>query len=84
MKKIAKKIWDKSSGWKTIAGLVGHCIWLPVHLFHPKIDIETGFKGHGFIFTLTGVGLGDKAFKFAKSPFGKKAIQIISKLFKQK
>ena len=84
LKGFLKKLWNKTDGWKTVAGVVLHAGWAGVHLSTKVVDLDTALWIHGGIGNLTGVGLGWKVAKYVKSPTGKKVIGIIGKALKIK
>ena len=84
LKGFLKKLWNKTDGWKTVAGIVLHIGWAAIHIPVKQIGWDTALTVHGGIGTLTGVGLSDKIRKYVKSPIGKKAIGIVGKALKIK
>jgi hypothetical protein len=77
--KEAFKRFKNKYGWKTITGIILHAVWGSIHLTNGKINFDIALQVHGGIGTLTGVGLGDKVRKFAKSDNGKKLLKLITK-----
>lgn len=85
MKEKSKKFWKFIDGKKTYIGVGLHVFWFVSNLVFPDFANNSEQNiGHGIIFQITGVGIGHKIDKFLKSTTGKKAIQIITGLFKKK
>lgn len=85
LKSIILNAWNKVSGKKTAVGFSLHTLWWVGNMFFPDMasDMQQNL-GHVLIFKITGVGIGHKLFKFIKGDTGKKAIQIITRLFIKK
>jgi len=83
-KGFLRKLWDKTDGWKTIAGIVLHIGWGATHLSTKIVDLDTALWIHGGIGTITGVGTGDKIRKAVKTEKGRKALGAITKLIFKK
>lgn len=79
----ASKLWNKTDGWKTVAGVVLHLGWGVIHMTN-NIDSTVIWSVHGGIGNITGVGTGHKIHKFVKSNLGKKVIGIVGKALKIK
>lgn len=83
-KGLIQSIWNKTDGWKTIAGFVLHTAWAAVHLTTKIVDLDTALWIHGGIGSITGVGTGHKISKVVKSQNGQKVLKAIGKIIFKK